>query len=214
MKALFDDPCLGAGVHFVDHGDGCIHSGVCNGSCPTGSGVELPTLAVLREPCDHFLSVVGHLARVAPDIVPPPHEATFDEAFDIVMASLRRSRVTCGAGPRADPHCFTRFIDSQSSILGSDRVLLYPQAFFVNGATMDAVCYADKRTDVLFDILSALGKGAGCPAPSRADFPETPKCCSNNAGDHPPTLSEPQCAEVRRLYNADVVLWNMKCKKA
>ena len=90
--SLLADKCLSRALHIRSHGHGCPDPGACSGLCvpllpgtgtgsSNGSGSNLgrkasavgwvESVVVVREPCDRFASVVAHMQRVLPSLVPP-----------------------------------------------------------------------------------------------------------------------------------------------
>ena len=98
MAFIHNNPCLESKVRVLDHGDGCLETRFCNGSCPR-AGVQAE-VAVLRDPTDHFLSAVSHLARVTQDLMPKPPGSRYDrytwaDVVSVVMSLLRRASRGC-----------------------------------------------------------------------------------------------------------------------
>ena len=104
------------------------------------------------------------------------------------------------------------FVNSQTSLLGAHRVILYPQAFFASPKSQ-AVCFRDKAEDVVGPLFAKLANATECPD-SAAQFsskaggaPARP----TNAAEHPP-LGPEQCRELRALFYSDVLLWGRSCE--
>jgi len=203
-------PCITGKVHFLDHGDGCEHLGRCNGSCLSRATRHF---MVLREPCQRFLSMVGHMQMSTPELIPSdkmkfggvPWEISVRTLLDFLWRGIDCLNAS-------DPHCLVRFINSQSAVLGRHRVILYPQSFFSNEHT-EVICFRDKKNDILPPLFRVFANTTGCPIPTYLfeSSDETTGGHFFNLRQHSENASQEMCQHIQAIYRADVVMWNKFC---
>jgi hypothetical protein len=231
MAVIEADACLTKHVEIRDHGDGCINLWKCNGTClpvlpaltaetnpwayasfPTSPQIaRIRSVAVLREPCERFLSSVSHLQGMVQVYVLPSQTSRLVSWHDTVESLLmilrdRDPTTSRGCANSTDPSCLVRIINAQTAILGSHRVIIYPQAFFMHPHT-DIVCSGGKSSDVIKPLYTLLAQATGCDEGNMVDVALN----HSNKKPHPSLLSTAQRTEIRELYRPDVLLWNRHC---
>jgi len=196
-----ESSCFGENIKVHNHVDGCQKLNVCNGS-------HIPPLdasiAVLREPCERFLSVVAHMQSRNNPKHPLNNAARFrslESVFNFLEAS------NCKGNP--DPKCLVDFINLDKS-LGGHRVILYPQSFFINSATTDVVCSKEKAAGVMEAVRSTLVRSSGCISPINR-YSENATSSWKNSGEHPLNMTSSQCDKVLGLFVPDAHMWKRRC---
>jgi hypothetical protein len=143
--------CIQEKVATHDHIDGCLMLDRCNGTCVDDS---VPTVAVVREPCDRFLSVLAHMQIVYWDQSNDSHgifstdqklfqfldrSQNWDVAVDSLLTFYRQS----GCSRSLNPSCIVHYVNSliqfnsgnATSTIGNEewrhRAVLYPQSFYI-----------------------------------------------------------------------------------
>jgi hypothetical protein len=119
----------------------------------------------------------------------------------------------CGNNP--DPGCMVDFANSQTSVVGADRIMFYPQTFFM-GKSATVICLPNRKVNVLRPLLDALAKHSGCPRISDVGPDVVIRSGSGQFNQSPVDESEinltpPQILEVKALYRADFDAWKNKC---
>jgi hypothetical protein len=218
MKVLEENACLQNRVDIVDHGDGCLHRWRCNASCPLPPlynpsnqiSFQTPSVAVIRSVCDRFVSAVAHLQGDVNFLRSSPGLARFvswDSAVESVLALLRPNAAGIDCRNATTPHCLVNVIDSKTAILGSHRVILYPQSFFVHDDSK-VFCFRSRHQDVTEPLVKFISATLGCPVREEHRSNST---IFANTRKHPLALSPSHCREVQTLYSSDAALWNQHC---
>lgn len=140
-------------VHVHDHGGGC-HGDVCNASA-TIPGVSI-SLAVLREPCERFTSLLHELER-EPNVARDMGLRAVPSNSSALGAYVAHMTAGCAGD---DVACVVQAIDRR--VLGPARIFLYPQALFVASehAAQSIVCYDSLQLGERLDAF--MVQRAGC----------------------------------------------------
>jgi len=218
MKVLEENSCLQSRVDVVDHGDGCLHGWRCNASCPlpplhnpsSRFILRTPSVAVIRSVCDRFVSAVAHLQGGVNFLRSSPGLARFvswDSAVESVLALLRSNEAGIDCRYATTPHCLVNVIDSQTAILGSHRVILYPQSFFVHDDSK-VFCFRSRHQDITEPLVKFISDTSGCSVQEKH---RSNSSIFANTRKHPLALSPSHCREVQALYSSDAALWDYHC---
>lgn len=213
MEVFEVNGCLDKSTLVHDHGDGCEDLSFCNATC-NSRVPEGPGFAVIREPCDRFRSaamqLAGELERTHPlgSIFWPAAAggAQLDDAG--VTEALLEYYEKSGCGNNTDPACLVRFAVRESRQWGArwePRVLLFPQAFYVN-SDFNIICHS--QTGMLKAVMEGLTKATGC------DMPAAEKLSIRRNERHYTSkkrLAPDLCRRVREVMACDAALFDRHC---
>jgi hypothetical protein len=151
-----------------------------------------------------------------PDLIPSQETdsgVTWNMSVSLLLGILGRAKACHNA---AGPHCLVRFVNSLSAVLGSHRVILYPQSFFGNKNT-EVLCFRNKKTDIVLPLVKMLANVSGCAPPRDIDHSEKTDNAKHdlffNQRQHSEYIPREVCERVQTIYRSDVLLWNRLCAK-
>jgi hypothetical protein len=219
IRAIFEeDACLQQRVSVVYHGDGCLKQWRCNGSCLPPSPAR--SFAVLREPCSRFLSAVAYLQAVLPEVIPPlsrliSWENAVDATLELLRPAFAQNYSSCASSDGSE--CLIQYVNLLTSILGTYRVILYPQDFFLHPNT-EVFCLRDKQVDVIGPLFDQVRAASNCPSylngsgsREHGERGRNPHFIKMNEMHHPEVMNSDRCEEVRSMFRVDVVAWEKHC---
>ena len=212
---IFERDCGASRLRVLIHD----HTGGCKGDACNGS-MQWPSFAVLREPCERFVSVLDQISALpmAPRELGESFAGRHNETA--AFAALVTRLLDGCAGD--DVGCAVRTL--RGRVTGDTRVFLYPQAYFVAAShPRDAVvCYDASRLGERLDAYLARRTRCRPDKGSRAAvFGGGLQKRNTRRHSAEPRSSPGQeraaaawCQQVRtRLYVRDAQLWDEQCAK-
>jgi len=203
-----ESSCFGENIKVHNHVDGCQKLNVCNGS-------HIPPLdasiAVLREPCERFLSVVAEVVAHPRSKDPFKHAVWWAGDWNAAYESVFNFLETSNCTANSDPKCLVDFLNLEKhQYLGKTLVILYPQSFFINSATTDVVCSKGKAAGVVEAVRNTLVRSSGCILQINRDSENTTSSWKNRK-EHPLNMTSSQCHKVHGLFVSDAHMWKIRC---
>jgi len=180
-----------------DHSHCCSDSSWCNGAAFDERGA----FAVLREPCERFVSQLDHMRRV--DYARFGRMAPLDFARFLWQAT--------GNGTCADAQCRTREVSI--AYRSRHRFILWPQAFYLPPSG-DVVCYHQEHLRARlahFLWARSICDVRGALAGTHRVNDKFSTQLAPNATHFSDVQRTDVCAHVARIFPEDVMLWDLHC---
>eukprot|EP00931_Biecheleriopsis_adriatica_P081380 TRINITY_DN54708_c0_g1_i1.p1 TRINITY_DN54708_c0_g1~~TRINITY_DN54708_c0_g1_i1.p1 ORF type:complete len:388 (+),score=36.99 TRINITY_DN54708_c0_g1_i1:86-1249(+) len=149
-----------------------------------------PTLAVMREPCERFLSLYIHLRYVDKGDI---GKLTIDELLDYSAQVFAK----CPDGDLVCKH--SQLLKNYAS---AHRTFLLPQMYFVASRTR-ILCYS--KDSLNSELNHAFGEICPCFHLSAAS--------RENVATYNETLSASQCQRVKQIFIEDERGWSANCRR-
>jgi hypothetical protein len=216
-----------SGLVYHRHGDGCAsnlvgnissklrpydpsdpHTRLCNASYVRTQSPNAKFIAVIRDPCERFMSSYWHIARqklpsekalyrsFGPTGLPPwKSEAELVDWINETTKHCPRS-----GDDVQETRCMVEAISNNFKV--THRVILWPQAMFLEKQTMP-ICYHSDHE--VFKTRMQKAFSGSC------DVSHFQAGVMGNIYEHPAELKPDLCERVKDLYRADTRWWSKSC---